>query len=262
MSANLQRSLHDDLNQRSLRTNISRYLESFDELVQEKWQTFRELQSYTTGHNLDIMFADVSRDATLIQASVPDSGPASTKEGRDQLAHLMSIAKKTGVYAIPEKNQSDPDRTTWSCFQILGFNPGNRKYMERLTQWSVDDWKGMLSCAVLGSFTTWNGDGRPADDQGPSEGPIVPCDFVFKSVTCMVQPLGLKELFFKNRIDNLHEFTQTTHKTEFDKESIRDLMKEPVPDAPVDDDLVTLVSTQLKAFRVPPLCFFSSWDSY
>lgn len=241
MSANLRRSLHDDLNQRSLRTNISRYLESFEGLVAEKWQTFRELQSYTTGHNLDIMFADVSRDATLIQASVPDSGSASTREGRDQLAHLMSITKKTGVYAIPETNQSHPDRTTWSCFQILGFNPGNRKYMERLTQWSVDEWRGMLSCAVLGSFTTWNEAGRSADDQDPGEGPVVPCDFIFKSVTCIVQPLSVNELFLKNRIDNLHEFTGTEHKTEFDKGSIQDLMKEPVVGEAVDDDLLTLV---------------------
>ena len=127
MSANLRRALHDDLAERTFRSNVGRYLQSFEELVEEPWQTFRELQTFTTGHNLDIMFADRSRDAAVIQSAGPDSEAATTKDSREQLAHLMSLTKKGGVYAIPAPIQPDADQTVWCCFQLLGFNPGNKK---------------------------------------------------------------------------------------------------------------------------------------
>ena len=242
MSANLRRSLHDDLVQQSFRDNVPRYLESFGDLVEETWNTFRELQTFTTGHNLDIMFADRSRDVEVIQAAMPESDPASTKEGREQLAHLMSLARKGGVYAIPATDQATPESPegmTWICFQLLGFNPGNRKYMERLTQWSVDDWKGTLSCAILGNFVVSSDPVADADAQGP----IVPSDLCFKSVATVVQPLTLGQLFMNNTIDHMHEFLTVNHKTEFDAASVQEILSDPISDEPVSDDLACFVST-------------------
>lgn len=236
MSANLRRALHDDLAQSSFRSNIGRYLESFSELVSERWETFRELQTFTTGHNLDIMFADRSRDAFLIQAAMPEPDKTSTKEGRDQLAHFMTVTRKGGYYMYPQSQSVDG--TVWACFQLLGFNPGNRKYMERLTQWSVDNWRNSLSCAVLGTFLV-------PPDHGGSRGMIVPGDisFSFKSVNTVVQPLLLRNLFVNDVIDSLHEFTVLSHKTEFDKQSVQDLLLEPILDETVDEALASFVSS-------------------
>ena len=244
MSANLRRALHDDLIQPSLRDNIGRYLESFSELVEERWETFRDLQSFTTGHNLDIMFADRSDDARLIQETVPDNERSCTKEGREQLAHFMSLTKKGGFYMIPQSQSADG--TLWTCFQLLGFKPGHRRYMEKLTQWSVDNWKNALSCAVLGTCVVGNCNGNvdvPED-----------LDFSFNSVTTVVQPLLVEDLFVNDLIDNLHEFTVLDHKVQFDKQSVQDLLLDPLLNEDVDEDFAYFATN----YQAVCLCFLKS----
>ena len=94
--------------------------------------------------------------------------------------------------------------------------------MERLTQWSIDEWKGTLSSALLGSFTTSN-DGLPDN-------------FTFKSATTIVQPINLKDLFVNDSICRLHQFLTLAHKSEFDKASIHDILNDPLFDDPIIDD--------------------------
>ena len=95
MSANLRRSLHDALEQFSFRFNMGRYLNSFDQLVEEEWATFRELQGFTSGHNLNLMFADRTEDNAAILAALPDDA-FSPNGFREQLAHFMSVTRKSG----------------------------------------------------------------------------------------------------------------------------------------------------------------------
>lgn len=220
MSANLRRSLHQDLEEESLRSNMSRYLNSFGDLVDEEWATFRQLQSFTTGHNLGIMFADRTVDNATILSMVPDE-PTTTRNGREHLAHFMSLTRKNGYYAIPARAQDDPNHTTYLCFQILGFKPGNRKYMQKLTRWSIDEWKGSLSCAVLGSFQVPSNIPFPNVDAG---GLVVPFDTVFKTHASLVQPLPLEDLFINDSIDYLHEFHHVVHQTEFDEAAVHDII--------------------------------------
>ena len=143
MSANLRRSLHTDLRQESFRANLERYLGMFSELVEEEWSSFPQLQGFTTGHNLDIMFADRAEDCSLIIGT--DAQPEASNQNSLQFRERL-----------PTRSQASSDSgstvTEYLCFQLLGFKPGNRKYIEKITQWGSDIWKGKLSCAMLGAF--------------------------------------------------------------------------------------------------------------
>ena len=248
MSANLRRALHTDLEQDSFRCNMGRYLLSFDQLVAEDWASFKELQGFTTGHNLNIMFADRTEDTAAISAALPDE-PTTVIGYREQLAHFMNVTKKSGYYAVPARNQPDPDfATTYVCFQILGFKPGYRKYMQRLSQWSIDEWKTCLSCAVLGCLNI------PKDTTVISDNDVtlIPPGTEFKTQTTLVQPIPLEDIFWHDNIDYLHEFKSATHRTLFDEDSIIDLLSDSVSDTALDDAFVILGefnSTQSNAVR-------------
>ena len=223
MSANLRRSLHTDLLQESFRANLERYLGMFSELVEEEWSSFAQLQGFTTGHNLEIMFADRAKDCSLIIGTdaQPEASNQNSRQFRERLCHFMSRAKKGGYYAIPSRSppgRSDFGSTEYFCFQLLGFKPGNRKYIERITQWATDIWKGKLSCAMLGVFDVQH-DGQGGDVQ------LIPQGKTFKSVVTSVQPVSLEELFDNDNIDHLHEFQCVSHITEFDRASVQDLVQ-------------------------------------
>ena len=222
MSANLRRSLHSDLKETSFRYNLERYLGMFSSLVQEEWNTFKELQTFTTGHNLDIMFADRSAETLLILGNDSESS-ANPPHFRERLAHFMSVTKKGGYYAIPSKDQTTYGSTTYICFQLLGFKPGNRKYIEKITQWSTDDWKGNLCCAVLGAFDV--------PQEGEHEGlHPVPEGFAFTSMSSSVQPISVDDFFQKDVIDYMHEFRSVSHATEFDKHAIEEMTQDSCSD--------------------------------
>ena len=233
MSANLRRSLHDALEQFSFRFNMGRYLNSFDQLVEEEWATFRELQGFTSGHNLNLMFADRTEDNAAILAALPDDA-FSPNGFREQLAHFMSVTRKSGYYAVPARHQPDHAATTYVCFQILGFRPGHRKYMQRLTQWSTDEWKGSLSCAVLGTFDVSKGAEPENERQGD------PGATTFKTCSSMVQPVPLDDIFVNDNIDYLHEFKDVVHQTEFDEAAVHEMVGDPISDDPLDESLAKL----------------------
>lgn len=222
MSANLRRSLHNDLKEPSFRSNLDRYLGMFSSLVEEEWNTFKERQTFTTGHNLDIMFADRSAETLLILGNDPEPSE-NPPNFRERLGHFMSVTKKGGYYAIPSKDQSTSGSTTYICFQLLGFRPGNKKYIERITQWSTDDWKGNLCCAVLGAFDI--------PKEGGQEGlRTVPEGFAFTSMSSSVQPISVDDFFQKDMIDYMHEFRNVSHATKFDKHAIEEMAEDSCSD--------------------------------
>lgn len=224
MSANLRRSLHADLRQESFRANLERYLGMFSELVEEEWSSFPQLQGFTTGHNLDIMFADRAEDCSLIIGTdaQPEASNQNSLQFRERLCHFMSRAKKGGYYAIPTRSQASSDSgstvTEYLCFQLLGFKPGNRKYIEKITQWGSDIWKGKLSCAMLGAFDVQH------DGQGGGA-KLIPQETTFKSVVTSVEPVSLDLLFDNDNVDHLHEFQRVSHITEFDRSFVQDLVQ-------------------------------------
>ena len=82
----------------------------------------------TTGHNLEIMFADRSADSAMIlDPDATQRGGSGDKQELEQLAHFITLARKGGYYAIPSLDQDDKSATAWLCFQLLGFRPGKKK---------------------------------------------------------------------------------------------------------------------------------------
>ena len=107
-------------------------MDSFSSLVEEEWESLKDLQSLTTGHNLSLMFADLSEDAALIMAATGDTEPDSNDrilaaKCKEQLCHFMSVSRKLGYFAVPAKRQPTSGATTYVVFQLLGFKPWKSK---------------------------------------------------------------------------------------------------------------------------------------
>lgn len=244
MSANLRRSLHGDLKHESFRKHISQYLQSFSKLVPESWNSLKELQSFTTGLNLNIMFADRSDEQAVILLAGPSSRGGDEKPIEsnrvflDQLAHLMTVANKGAYYAIPLQNehQSVAMKTDFVCFQLLGFRPGRKKYMQRLTNWSSDIWHGALLCSTLGTFSVakWGGTMRP--------------DLTVSFASSNVQPWSVNSFFKNDRVDHLYAFENVQHEVGFDVTAIEDIMNETEDSEAHDIDLVNLGKCNSKHF--------------
>lgn len=241
MSANLRRSLNGDLKHESFRKHLSQYLGSFSKLVPESWNSLKELQSFTTGLNLNIMFADRSDEHAVILLAGPSSrgGDETSIESNrvflDQLAHLMTVANKGAYYAIPLQNerQSDAMKTDFVCFQLLGFRPGHKKYMQRLTNWSSDIWHGALLCSTLGTFSV-------AKSGGNGHEFTMQPDLTVSFASSNVQPWSVKSFFKNDRVDHLYAFDHVQHEVGFDVTAIEDIMNEIEDSEAHDIDLVNL----------------------
>lgn len=106
--------------------------------------------------------------------------------------------------------------------------------MQRLTQWSTDEWKGSLSCAVLGTFDVSKGAEPENERQGD------PGATTFKTCSSMVQPVPLDDIFVNDNIDYLHEFKDVVHQTEFDEAAVHEMVGDPISDDPLDESLAKL----------------------
>ena len=242
MSANLRRSLNNDLRAPTFRQHLSRYLTEFAKLVPESWSSIKELQSYTTGMNLNIMFADRTEEqATILLADPATRGGGNERndEGKrdfvGKLAHLMTIAKKGNYYAVPlmGPQQTNQSHTDFVCFQLLGFRPGNKKYMQRLTNWSTDVWRGALLCSTLGIFSAPKLD---ADNTA-----LVQRDVTAAFSSSNVQPWSVESLFQEDRVDHMYEFQRVHHEVAFDTSAIEDMNVDAESDSfEYDMDFVTL----------------------
>ena len=223
LSANLRRSLNGDLERPEFEEGLETYLSSFSELVEEEWSSFRELQSFTTGHNLEIMFADRSTDMQRIVAASKD--PEDDPVFRDRLDHLMGLLDRTGHYCMPTSEQNDHNVTQYMCFQLLGFRPSNKKYMQRLTNWAKNPWQGQLACAVLGFFNVDRECVSLDDDDQASHSPVdVSVDRTVTLQSCSVQTLSLDTFFHNNNIDYVHRFDHVQSRVNFDTDIVEEML--------------------------------------
>ena len=217
MSANLRRALHNDLHQETFRNNLSRFLNDFASLVDESWESFKELQSYTTGLHLQVMFADREQEQEqIVLADAQDGGNSRTF--LDQLAHLLTVSSKGSIYAVPlpRLQQSRDGFTSYVVFKLLGFKPGARKYMQRLTRWAQDSWQGSLMAATLGCMSV----------QNTEEGTFarLPADASASFASSNVQSLLVSALFEDDRVDYMHEFGSVDHEVCFDAGALEDFV--------------------------------------
>ena len=241
MSANLRRSLNGDFKQESFRKRLSHYLGSFSKLVPEPWNSMKELQSFTTGLNLNIMFADRSDEQAAILLAGPQSRGGeephieSNRKFLGQLAHLMTIAEKGRYYAIPllGAHQTEGMKTDFVCFQLLGFRPGHKKYMQRLTNWSSDIWHGTLLCSTLGTFSV-------VKSEDNAQSCTMQPDVTLSFSSSNVQPWNVNSFFEDDRVDHLYTFHNVQHEVGFDVSSIEDILSETTDSEAHDIDFVNL----------------------
>lgn len=130
-------------------------------------------------------------------------------------------------------HQSDATKTDFVCFQLLGFRPGHKKYMQRLTNWSSDIWHGALLCSTLGTFSV-----AKSGDDG-NELTMRP-DLTVSFASSNVQPWSVTSFFKNDRVDHLYAFDSVQHEVGFDVTAIEDIMNEIEDSEAHDIDLVNL----------------------
>jgi hypothetical protein len=226
LSANLRRALNGDLERPEFEATLVKNLSNFSSIVKEEWNSLKELQSFTTGHNIEIMFADRSDDLSLLAQDKDDSNNASS-DFIERLDHLMGLMSKTRHYCMPlPPAEQSTEQTQYLVFQLLGFRPGDKKYMQRLTRWGVNRWRGNLSCAVLGTFCVDNTCVNLDDtDDDVRHYQPVPQDIDLTFQSCHVQPIALDAFFQETAgTDHLYEFQKIVHRVSFDTGIVNEML--------------------------------------
>ena len=198
------------------------------------------------------MFADQSALHTTILEANPETRGAcrvnsveSALAYNQKLAHLATITRKGGYYAIPlpSQQQATPDSTAYMCFQLLGYRPGDKKYMQRLTNWSRDTWQGSLVCSLLGVIS--------AEKHGDSDSvAMLTNDFSARFDSSSIQPVSVESLFEEDRVVHMHQLHNVVHTVGFDTSAIQDT----VDVNSIPDELDHYVS-----FMKLVLCRQSAW---
>jgi hypothetical protein len=136
LSAALRRSINQDLKEASFRANLDSYLSRFVELVPEVWQTKRELLTYTTGSNLDVMFGDVTHEKALIASMAPEPEEQRHAETGMWMDHLRTSLTENCYYAMPCDGAAADGQ--FLVFQLLSLRPGHKRYIQRVACLATD----------------------------------------------------------------------------------------------------------------------------
>ena len=152
VSAALRRRQNKDVHHQSFRDELEDFLQDFQSLIPEPWNSMAELQRLISGQHLDIMFQDVSREELLISAASAGSKSAADVQGHGELvlfqAHIKSVMKEGSCYAMPIS--SGAGGTVYDVIQLLSCKPAAKKYMERVAGKGEDKWVGQVAVAKLG----------------------------------------------------------------------------------------------------------------
>ena len=70
ISASLRRRLNPDSRTESFRLHLEKYLQEFDTLVPEQWNSMAELHRLVSGHNLQLMFQSTEKDVRFVLGTV------------------------------------------------------------------------------------------------------------------------------------------------------------------------------------------------
>ena len=100
-----------------------------------------------------------------------------------------------------------------------GISPWSQKYMQRLTNGSLDVWHGALLCSTLGIFSV----PKTVDNMNTA---LVQSDMALAFSSSNVQPWSVESKFDDDRVDHLYEFHKVHHEVAFDTSTIEDLTAE------------------------------------
>ena len=203
VSANLRRRLNNDAAEPTFRENFEMYLQKFDELVPEQWQTKCELHRLVSGHTLSLMFADVSVENAIIAAQSIPARP------RDDLAlkfqeHLQLALTEGDYYALPMDTSNGA--TTYLLCQIVCVRPEGKRYMQRAVGWNVEQhWLDQVAVLVMGTTCIQS---AVVDCEEDADTSLVslPDDFSQEVQAGNIQAFPM-QAFFKFQFDNVYRLS-------------------------------------------------------
>ena len=223
VSAFLRRKLNPDIHQENFRLNFERYLHEFDQLVPEEWGSMSELHKLVSGHNLNVMFQDTSKEDAMIAAVAAPRG-ANTTEMLAFQAHVKAVLKDGGYYALPTDIRPDGS-TQYLLVQFVSSKPEAKKYMEKILHWGRDMWHEQAAVITLGTVVVQ----PPVTllDDIPSNA-LVPLP---ASTTASVGTVGTMEPvsiagLFKYGFEHVYQFQDVGHVCEVSEEAVNNAIED------------------------------------
>ena len=214
VSANLRRRLNPDCRATEFRVNLERYMEEFDKLVPETWDSMTELHRLITGHRSDLMYRDTNAEDTLIAAA------AIPKHNDSELVllqqHLKVMLDVGAHYAVPINVLPDGG-TLYDFFQLVNRQPGSKKYLQKILKFGDDAWQQRVAVVHLGRLEIESAVICVDDDNVSSEavapaplphGFSIPCHAVTEA-----QPVPVRQ-FFKFGFSNIYKFAEVSNSSE------------------------------------------------
>ena len=224
-SANLRRTLNKDVHQPTFQAELDEYLQGFNELVSEPWSTRSELAKLTSGHNLSIMFADVTWEQTLIAQTTPPTR-SRIDHALTYQEHLKMAIVPGGHYALPVTVDFDGS-TTYCLCRVIDIKPAAKKYMERAVQWSHDTWNDHLGVLMMGTHVVQKEEQDvPVMDLEADLTPApLAANFSFEVKACTMERMPL-EAFFKFDFENVYRLEDIKYTCELSMDAINTAVDE------------------------------------
>lgn len=220
VSANLRRTLNNDVKEESFRQKFEHYLQHFEELVPETWQSKCELHKLISGHSLALMFQDVSADCALVQAYSLPPRPRRNDLILKMHEHVRVALAPGSCYAVPV-SQTDTGATVYMIVKLVDKRPDAKKYMQRSLQWNTkaDPWHDCVGVIALGTTTV-----EPESECVPcQDGKVdllpLPADTEADVEMGSVEAVQV-ETFFKYNFDHVYKFQEAVHTCKLSEDAI------------------------------------------
>ena len=231
-SAMLRRRLNDDSKQEAFAESFEDYLQQFERLVPESWNSMKELHRLISGHHLEVMFRDVTFEDQLIASAVkprPTSGTV-----LEYLSHLKAVLHEGDYYAFPTA-VNELGETTYALVQIVTFSPSSKKYMQRIVCWGTDAWYERIGVASFGLLKAVP-DCISLEDNGTLPCPL-PADVIQEVAAGQIESLPA-DAFFQYGFENVFRFKDVVTTCELSVEAIQACAGEDEEEFAVEDSFV------------------------
>ena len=216
-SAALRRRQNPDCRQESVRAEFEDYLQRFDELVPEEWNSMAELHRLVSGHHIAVMFRDVATEDSIIQKLSSSNRVQTPAHLLELFNHIKLVLREGAFYAVPVTMGSN-GATTYEVMQLLSFKPSAKKYMERVVGWGsgTDKWQDHVG---PGRVTI---DLERLEQQQQQICPFQPGE-TFVSSASAVEAFPVQSLF-KLDFEHVYQFQTVKHACRFSEDALMDAL--------------------------------------
>ena len=238
ISAALRRRQNRDVHQESFRAEFDDYLQQFDALVPEDWNSMSELHRLISGHHLAIMFKDMTQEDSIIWQQSSATKLCSAPEVLELLNHVKVVLQEGSVYAVPICVGAD-GATTYQVMQLLSFKPSAKKYLERVVGWGngADKWQDHVAVAMLGRHVVQPS--REIIDLDPLESPQQVCPLApnetFVSLASNVEAFPVQAMFTLG-FEHVYQFQTVKHICQFSEDAMIEALEADPEDGTGEDD--------------------------